>query len=299
MTPGETELACPAAENCSGLAPECLGRRLGDRIQRRLGRERLAEHGGDPVEATLDLGLPRAFSYVCALRSATAARLAKPSIRRRSDSSKRPPRGSRRPARPASLRGRRSAHRGLPRTAQPPPPPARTGRLRAGAPAARTRSPRQSSPRRESPAHVRLGQADHGPADELAAFRSKRPAVDRVGVDERPELLDEPVDHHLDPQVARQRLAGLEQRALLGEPPVAVLQQPARVDRDRRFATASASEISPATTRSGAVRWRPSTPIIRPNAMIGSRVLPATRDSSARRRRPRWDRRAPVHRAPR
>ena len=46
-------------------------------------------------------------------------------------------------------------------------------------------------------------------------------------------LVDEPVDHNLDAKVAGQRLARLEERLLLGEPAVALAEQPARVDGDR------------------------------------------------------------------
>ena len=44
------------------MASERLGRGLGDRVMGRFRRERLAQHGRDPVEAPLDLRLARALA---------------------------------------------------------------------------------------------------------------------------------------------------------------------------------------------------------------------------------------------
>ena len=89
--------------------------------------------------------------------------------------------------------------------------------------------------RRDQAADFRLGQPDDRPADQLAPIRCERPAVGGVAVHERTHLVDEPVDHDVDAKIARQRLARLEERLLLGEPAVALAEQPARIDRDRRL----------------------------------------------------------------
>ena len=87
---GQLERRAGATEHCRRVAAERLGGRLRDGVERLLLGERLAEHGGDPVEAALDLGLPRALLVGLGVPSAIDARLANASIRRRSDSSKRP-----------------------------------------------------------------------------------------------------------------------------------------------------------------------------------------------------------------
>ena len=57
----ELELAAGGTQHGGGVAAQRLRRRLGDRIQRRLSRQRLAEHRGDPVERPLDLCLSSAL----------------------------------------------------------------------------------------------------------------------------------------------------------------------------------------------------------------------------------------------
>ena len=59
--PGELEVARYLAQHCGAGRPERLGRGLRDGVERRGRRERLAEHGGDPIEAALDAGLPHAL----------------------------------------------------------------------------------------------------------------------------------------------------------------------------------------------------------------------------------------------
>src|SRR6188472_1446652 len=58
---GELERRTGAAEHGGRVAAERVGSRLRDRVERLLLRQRLAEHGRDPVEAALDLCPPRAL----------------------------------------------------------------------------------------------------------------------------------------------------------------------------------------------------------------------------------------------
>ena len=55
------EVVAVGAEHGGTLAAERLGRGLRDGVERRLCGQRLAQHGRNPVEATLDLRLPRAL----------------------------------------------------------------------------------------------------------------------------------------------------------------------------------------------------------------------------------------------
>ena len=217
------------------VASERLGRCLGDGVERLLLGERLAQHGRDPVEAALDPGLAH-LSYASAFR-AIEARLAKASINRRSD-----------------LEAAGLAREDAERTAISPKEKigasitsANAVYVRLGCGCSVAAKSRRStglpvaieSPTVPTAGAVRpisLGEPDHGAADELGAAGEERPAVGRVGVDQRAQLLYEPLDHGVEAEVAGQRLAGLEQRLLLGEAAVALTEQSGRVERHGRLA---------------------------------------------------------------
>ena len=186
---------------------------------------------------------------------------------------------------------RRVHHLGEDGVRRPPAAAARWSRSLVSAPASRSRSPSPIVPRTGivRPTSV-SGRPSTAAAHELVAAGHERPAVGGVAVHERADLLHEALDHGVEAEIARQRLARLEQRPLLGDAPVALAQEAARVDRDRGLARDRLGERDLAggpgvPPRRGAA---PSTPISRSNATIGvaseacsPRSLSSLRSSSA------------------
>ena len=233
---GKLQVVPAGAEHGGGLAAESLRCRLGDRVECCFGRQRLAQHRRDPVETAFDLRLARALlvRFGVAQRHRRQAREAfdQPEVRlvepirlERADSQD---------AERLPERQDRSVHHLFEdRVVR------RRRRLLGGGevtpedrPAGRDRLADRAG-RRDPAADLRLGKPDDRPTDQLTPVRRERPAVGRVAVHQRAHLVDEPVDHDVDAKIARQRLAGLEQRLLLGEPAIALAEQPARVDGDR------------------------------------------------------------------
>ena len=236
MGAGKLQVVPAGAEHGGGLAAERLRRRLGDRVERCFRRQRLAQHRRDPVETAFDLRLARALlvRLGVAQRHRRQAREAfdQPEVRlveairlARADSQDAEGLAERQDRRVHHLfedrvvrRRRRLLGRGEV-TAEDRP----AGRDRLA----------DRAGRRDPAADLRLGEPDDRPTDQLTPVRCERPAVGSVAVHQRAHLVDEPVDHDVDAKIARQRLARLEQRLLLGEPAIALAEQPARIDGDR------------------------------------------------------------------
>ena len=221
------------------VAAERLGSRLSDRIERLLLGQRLAQHSRDPVEAALDLRLPRALLVRLGVpernRGEARERLDQAQVRlleatglARADAEDAADLAEGEDRRIHHLCERRVAARGR-----------RLLGLGELAPQHRLAGGDRVADRagnRNRAADLLLGEPEHGAADELGAAGEERPAVGRVGVHERAELLDESLDHRVEAQVARERLAGLQERLLLGQPAVAVTEQPGGIERDRCLA---------------------------------------------------------------
>ena len=239
VTAHELELGAEPAEHRGRVPAERLGRGLRDRVQRLLLRQWLAQNRGDPEEAALDLGLACALLVRLRVpernRREAGERFDQPEVGEleaaglaradAEDAANLPEREDRRVHHLGEL-GVRGGRRRLLGLAESPPQHGLAGR---------DRLPDRARHRDRAP-DLALRDPQHGAADELRAARLQCPAVGRVGIHQRPDLLDEAVDHDVEAKVARQRLAGLEQRLLLGEPAIAVPEQPGRVEGDRRLA---------------------------------------------------------------
>ena len=236
---GELELVAGSSQHRRRFAAECLRCGLGDRVQRLLLGERLAQHSCDPVEAALDLRLTRALLVRLGVaerdRGEARERLDQPQVRLL-ETAVLPGADTEDSADLAERVDRRVHHLGEVGVAAP-------GRRLLGrgevAPQHRLPGRNRLADRAadgDRAPDLRLGQPEHCPADKLGSAREQGPAVRRVCVHEPTKLLDEALDHRVEVELARQRLACLEQRLLLRQPPVALPQQPGRVERDRGFA---------------------------------------------------------------
>ena len=236
MGAGKLQVVPAGAQDGGGLAAERLRRRLGDGVERCFCRQRLAQHRRDPVETALDLRLARALlvRLGVAQRHRRQAREAfdQPDVRLveairleradAEDAERLPERQDRGVHHLFEDRVVRRRRRLLGR-----------GKVTAeDRPACRDRLA-DGSGRGDPAADLRLGEPDDRPTDQLTPVRRERPAVGCVAVHQRTHLVDEPVDHDVDAEIARQRLAGLEKRLLLGEPAIALVEEPARIDGDR------------------------------------------------------------------
>ena len=236
---GELEPGAGGAEHGGRVTAERLRGGLCDRIQRLLLGEGLTQDSRDPVEAALDVRLPSALLVRLGIperdrREARegldqgqvglleAAGVARADAEHAADLAER--------------EDRRFHHLGEARVAV-------GGRRLLGLAevasqhglAGRDRVADRAGDR-DRPADLVLGQPEHGAADKLVAAGEQRPAVGGVGVDERAKLVDEALDHGVEAEVARERLPGLQQRLLLGQPAVALAQQARGVERDRSLA---------------------------------------------------------------
>ena len=234
--PASSSVVAARAEHGRRVAAERLGRSLSDRVERRLCGQRLAQHGRDPVEAALDLRLARALLVRLGVaegdRREAREGLDQPEVRLveaagSREQTPRTPRGL------AEREDRRVHHLFEDRVVRRRGGCSVPGSSGEDRPAGGDRLADRAGGR-DPAADLRVGQPDarRGTRSSYPPGQ-QRPAVGSVAVHERAHLVDEPVDHDVDAEVARQGLARLEQRLLLGEPAVALAEQPARVDRDR------------------------------------------------------------------
>ena len=283
--------ARPAARHQHGgrVAAERLGRGLGDRVEVSAQRERLAEQRRDPVEAALDPRLAR--------RSLEA--LGVPQRERRER--RRTPRAARR-RRSENVRvASRIPTPSTPRASPPQtigatsaPREALVGGVRHGSrdravalaitgrPRARRRRREPWSGENSNPTSARV-EAVHRGAAKHAALGVEQVAVGRVGVEQLGHLLDEPLEHGLELELARHDLRRVQQRA-----PAARAAAGSRRAGRRCAAPRPSSRCDGARRRSCspgeqlAIRRRPAR---RPPTAIETRRRDAARAAARRARR--------------
>ena len=217
-------------------------------------RQRLAEQRGDPVEAALDAGLPRALGEHLGVpqrerrerrRTSRAARVGLgeravvPRGSRRRGRRGSPGPGHRRDERAGEAAGRRDAV----------PDPSCRSRPRDGPRLARP-SPHPAPAELE--ADQRLVEPVHGGAAEHAPLVVEQVAVGRVGTEELRHLLDEPAQHRVELELARHDLRSVQERRLLREAGARFSSRSSRGVQRRRRARARRSRagtLSPAVER--------------------------------------------------
>ena len=222
-------------------AAERVRGRLGQRVERLLAGDRLAEHGGDPVEAALDPGLARALGEALGVakgeRGQVGERLEQPGVAL----GEAPLRVARADAEDAHHLAR-PAHRRHDRAAE-----ALVARVRdrfrqvlvvvgEHGPAAGDRATREAAVGGELEADDALERAVDGGTAQHPAVLVEQEAIHRLGSEQRCHLVDEPLQDRVQLQLARDRLRGLQERGLLAETALVLVQEPARVQREADLA---------------------------------------------------------------
>ena len=115
--------------------------------------------------------------------------------------------------------------------------------VREHRPATCDRAPREASVGGKLEADEALEQAVYRSAAEHAALGLDQETVHRLGVEQRGDLVDEPLQDRLQLELARHCLRGLEQRRLLPEPPLVLLKQVRRVQREADLARDRLGEL--------------------------------------------------------
>ena len=92
--------------------------------------------------------------------------------------------------------------------------------------------PRKPLLRRELEADDSLEQAVDGRAAQHPALGVEQEAVHRLRAQQLGDLVHEPLQHRLQLELAGHDLSGLEERALLAEPPLVLLEESRRVQRE-------------------------------------------------------------------
>ena len=225
-------------QNGRARAAECLGRRLGQRIERRLQRHRLSERRGDPVKAALHAGLARVLLEALGVPQ-RECRKVREGLQELALGAGKPPGALARADPEDALDLPGPAHRRDDCAVE-----SLVRRVRDGlgnllvvvgesGAAARDRPPGETAIRRELEADQLLRQAVHGGAAKNVSLGVEQEAVDRFGLEEPGNLVDEPLQDGVELELARHDLRRLEQRALLAEPPLVLREQAGDVDRER------------------------------------------------------------------
>ena len=238
---GEHEPSRRGGQQRRCIPAERLGRGLRDGAHGRLERDRLTQHRGDPVEAALDTGLARpvlvALGVPQSKRGKPGERLEQLDVRGvetvRSVAHFDPDHslhvtapGHRRDERAGEALVRRRRHAEL-------EPLVVVGRHGSAGP---HRLACEAAFRLEFEAHQSRVEPMHRSAAQDAAFLVVEVAVGGVGAKQVRHLLDEPLEHCVELELARQSLGGVQQRGLLFEPARVLAQQPSVVEGEPELA---------------------------------------------------------------
>ena len=236
MQAGQPQVAVDRHQHRRARAAERLGRRLGEGVERLLERDRLAERRGDPVEAPLDAGL--AAPLLEALRVAQCERgQVGEGVEQTRLAAREPPLRVARADAEHALDLAGPAHRGDHRRVESRVRLVGDGfeDLRVVLDQRRTaacdRPSGQALVDRELVADQARREAVDGCAAEHAPPGIQQVAVDRLGAKQCRDLVDEALEDRVQLELARDDLCGLQQRALLAEPALVLLEQPGDVNR--------------------------------------------------------------------
>ena len=234
MQPRQTQVIVLGHHDRRARAAQRVARRLRQRVKGLVQRDRLTQHRGDPIEAALDPGLAGALRE--ALRVAESERREVcEGLEQVGLSRSERPLGVPRAHAEDSLDLARPAHRRDDRAAERLVGRVRHGLGQAGVvvrenrPAPCNRPAREPLVRRELEAHDALEEAVDGGAAEHPALGVEQVAVDRLGAQQLRDLVDEALQNGVQLELARHDLRRLEERALLAEAALVLLEQPRRV----------------------------------------------------------------------
>jgi hypothetical protein len=199
---------------------------LRDRVERRRLREVLGQRRGDPVEAALHARLAHALLEACGVPNCERCETGERLEQVRLELAEEAVRVARRHAEHAAALSR-PRHLGRDRAAETLVRPVRNGLAEPLV---------DRTPHRELELHELRVEPVDGRAAKNRMLGVEQVAIGRVRIEELGHLDDEPLENGLQPELARHDLSGFQQRGLLLEATVVLLEQLGRVDRDAELA---------------------------------------------------------------